>query len=73
MFTEIGYFNIAFLSISTLPVLYLFFSPAFEPINGVSYSPDKRLKIVGAMLLFMGGAFQLIGVVADFFSSISFS
>jgi hypothetical protein len=62
----VKYFCVAFALISTIPSTYLFSSPVLEPVGFKSYSPEKRVNILGAVLLFTGFALQLVASAIDF-------
>lgn len=57
----------AFIFISLAPTLYIYSSPVLEPLSYKSYSPEKRIKILGAIILLMGFAFQVVASVSDTF------
>ncbi|AJQ92099.1 hypothetical protein [Gynuella sunshinyii] len=57
-----------FVAVSIIPVTWLFRSSAFEPVGNVSFTPEKRVKILGAMLLIMGFIFQLVAAFIDLIS-----
>jgi len=67
-FEGLKYFCVAFALISTIPSTYLFSSPVLEPVGFKSYSPEKRVKILGAILLFTGFTLQLVASSLDFWS-----
>lgn len=57
-----------FVCVSIVPVCYLFGSPVFEPDGNVSFKPEKRIKILGAVLLLMGFIFQIVAAFSDLIS-----
>jgi hypothetical protein len=57
----------AFITISLLPMLYIYSSPVLEPLSYKSYSPEKRVKILGSIILFVGFAYQLAASIIDTF------
>ncbi|RDE19714.1 hypothetical protein DV711_12605 [Motiliproteus coralliicola] len=59
---------VIFSAISGAPSVFLFGSPAFEPVGGVALEPKKRIKILGSMLLVLGFLFQIIAAFGDLVS-----
>ncbi|MEP4548155.1 MAG: hypothetical protein ABJ000_18380 [Saccharospirillum sp.] len=57
----------AFILISLVPTLYIYASPVLEPLSYKNYSPEKRVKILGTIILFMGFAFQVVASTIDTF------
>lgn len=59
----------SFVGVSIIPTYYFFGSPVFEPVGNRAFKPEKRIKILGAILLFMGFVFQIIAAFGDLLAS----
>lgn len=63
--SEVTAYVLTFIAISALPMNYVFRSPVYEPTYNKSYPPDKRLKLLGTVILLVGFSFQIIASFND--------
>lgn len=57
----------AFVFISIFPTFYIYTSPVLEPFSYRNFNAEKRIKILGAILLLMAFAFQAVSAFTDTF------
>jgi len=62
---DIKIYMVIFACVTIIPIRYLFGSPTFEPVGQISFKPEKRIKILGTILLLMGFLFQFIAAFGD--------
>ncbi|EGQ7970876.1 hypothetical protein HRO20_003500 [Vibrio cholerae] len=57
--------NLYMLFIHFIPAIYVLFSPVSGRVYNVDYPPEKRIKILGSIILIVGFAFQIIASYLD--------
>ncbi|GAB2901669.1 hypothetical protein ACCI51_13130 [Microbulbifer echini] len=67
-FNAIKYYLYVYVAVTIIPITWLFGSLVFEPVAGVSYTPEKRLKILGVVFLLIGFVLQIFGSFFDIYT-----